>query len=172
MRGSLGKLRFNSNRHFREMAFKTFESFMHGEEFSQPYTSEKTSKMGFLLVKDDGIYLIPSFEHKGSPRELGYVVYASGYNPNHYDHDELWNKTYEYSADDFGEFIPIEKKMIIQLIYGGDLLVNLSENEIETQTILKPKRIKRPNFVRQVVIRGYLKQLTEKGNLKIESLIS
>ena len=125
MRGSLGKLRFNSNRHFREMAFKTLESFYNGEEFSQPYTSKKTSKMGFILVKDDGIYLIPSFHHEGSPRDLGFVIYASGYNPNHYDHDELWNKTYEYSADDFGEFIPIEKNMIVKLIYGGDLIVNL-----------------------------------------------
>ncbi len=172
MRGTLGKLRFNSNRHFREMAFKTFEAFMHGEKFSQPYTKEKTSKMGFLLAKDDGIYLIPSFDHQGTPRDLGFVIYASGYNPNHYDHDELWNKTYEYSADDFGEFIPIEKNMIIQLIYGGDLLVNLSETQIETQTILKPKRIKRPNFIRQGQMVGYLRQLNKKENLKIESPIS
>ena len=38
---------------------------------------------------------------------LNLVVYADGYEPTEENKDTLWDDTYEFSRDDFAEFIPL-----------------------------------------------------------------
>ena len=113
------------------------------------------------MVKDEGIYLIPAYKHEGTPLDIGLVTYASGYNPKYNDPSDLWEKTYEYSADDFAEFITINTNMLIQLIYGGSLTINLSENEIETECVIHKKDKKEPSSERKYLIMNFYKVLKE-----------
>ena len=162
MRGTFGKLKFNTNKQFRELAFKTLESYAHMEKFKIPYTDKKSDDAGFILVKDHGIYLIPAYKHEGTPRDIGLVIYASGYNPKYNDSMNLWEKAHDYSADDFGEFIPMEIDMLIQLIYGGTLTVNLTEDTISTECIINKKDKKEPSSLRKYLIMNFYKVLNER----------
>lgn len=67
---------------------------------------------GFLLVKDQGVYLMSN----GSPRDIvstdgdrktSYLVYAKGCNP---EKDEFWYDTAvdRLGGDDFAQFLPVE----------------------------------------------------------------
>ena len=118
------KLNFKSNKTLRSLAKETLNS----KEFHLPYTKETTNTKSIFLVKDEGIYLMDAFCHKD---ELKYVVYASGYNPKYDKHNDLWERTYEVSRDDFGESIPFEEGALMRIASGGDITINLSETQIE-----------------------------------------
>ena len=101
---------------------------LNSKEFHLTYTKERTKTKSFFLVKDEGIYLMDAFCDKD---ELKYVVYASGYNPKYDKHNDLWERTYEVSRDDFGESIPFEEEALMRIASGGDVTINLSETQLE-----------------------------------------
>ena len=98
------------------------------------------NEQGLWLVKDDGIYLMSASnsDGKGLKKADGkpVVSYASGYDPKY--EDDLWDKTYAVSPDDFAEFIPLgqllEEWTDQELRY---LAVILDEDTLEVAYMLK-----------------------------------
>jgi len=91
-----------------------------------PYTTDETQDYGLWLVKDDGIYLM-------SPTDVRYnrVVYANGFNPQIDDEDDqLWNRTYAISPDDFAEFVPLTEEMMNKAMDTKEIIVDLSKHEL------------------------------------------
>ena len=117
-------LRFASNSTLVELAKLTKEN----KKFNQPYVKRTTTKKGFYLVKDEGIYLMNAFDTRSGNNN--WVIYARGYNPKTTDRDLVWEKAHDVSPDDFAEFIPLSPKAIEILIEGGDLKVKLTETDI------------------------------------------
>ena len=123
------KLTFNSNKSLKSLARETLKA----KTFKQPYTNETIKEKGFYLVKDEGIYLMNAFEledGKTSSSE-GLTVYASGFNPKHDKNDDLWDRTYAISRDDFAEFIPFEEEALMRIASGGNVHIRLSEETLE-----------------------------------------
>lgn len=119
------KLNFKSNKTLRSLAKET----LNADKFKIAYSKETTSQKGFWLVKDEGIYLMNSYLKK--PSSTNKVVYASGYNPKHDKHNDLWERTYQVSADDFAENLPFEEEALMRIASGGDITINLSDTQIE-----------------------------------------
>ena len=117
-------LKFASNSTLVELAKLTKEN----KKFNQPYVKRTTTKKGFYLVKDEGIYLMNAFDTRSGNNN--WVIYARGYNPKTTDRDLVWEKAHDVSPDDFAEFIPLSPKAIDILIEGGDLKVKLTDTDI------------------------------------------
>jgi len=128
-------IKFYSNKNLRKLASDTLRA----KKFYIPYMDKTTTKKGFWLVKDDGIYLINAFKlNKGkNPTDEGYTTYANGYNPNTIDSDELWEKTHRFSSDDFVEFIQLPQDQLKALKFGYALQINLTKTTVET-IVLRP----------------------------------
>ena len=126
-------LNFYSNQNLRNLARDTLQA----KSFRYPYTDKITKKLGVWLVKDDGIYLMNGFKlgKTETPTSMNYTSYANGYNPNCYDSDELWNRTHDFSADDFAEFIQLNQRQLIELKFGYSLQINIYEEFYETITL-------------------------------------
>ena len=122
------KLNFKSNKTLRSLAKET----LNADKFKIAYTKKTTTQKGFFLVKDEGIYLMNSYVNKdGERKNVNSVVYASGYNPKHDKHNDLWERTYQVSGDDFAENIPLDNSALNRLRDGGNLTINLSDTQIE-----------------------------------------
>ena len=122
------KLQFKSNKTLRSLAKET----LNADKFKIAYTKKTTNQKGFFLVKDEGIYLMNSYVNKDGERmNVNSVVYASGYNPKHDKHNDLWERTHEVSGDDFAENLPFEEEALMRIASGGDITINLSETKIE-----------------------------------------
>ena len=122
------KLNFKSNKTLRSLAKET----LNADKFKIAYTKKTTNQKGFFLVKDEGIYLMNSYVNKDGERmNVNSVVYASGYNPKHDKHNDLWERTHEVSGDDFAENLPFEEEALMRIASGGDITINLSETHIE-----------------------------------------
>ena len=119
------KLNFKSNKTLRSLAKETLKA----NTFKIAYSKETTSQKGFWLVKDEGIYLMNSYLKK--PSSTNKVVYASGYNPKYDKHNDLWERTYKVSGDDFAENVPFEEDALMRVASGGDITINLSDTQIE-----------------------------------------
>ena len=119
------KLNFKSNKTLRSLAKET----LNADKFKIAYSKETTSQKGFWLVKDEGIYLMNSYLKK--PSSTNKVVYASGYNPKYDKHNDLWERTYKVSRDDFAENIPLEEEALMRIASGGNLIINLGEDIFE-----------------------------------------
>lgn len=119
------KLNFKSNKTLKSLAKET----LNADKFKIAYSKETTSQKSFWLVKDEGIYLMNSYLKK--PSSTNKVVYASGYNPKYDKHDDLWDRTYEVSRDDFAENVPFEEDALMRIASGGDVTINLSETQLE-----------------------------------------
>ncbi len=119
------KLNFKSNKTLRSLAKET----LNADKFKIAYSKETTSQKGFWLVKDEGIYLMNSYLKK--PSSTNKVVYASGYNPKYDKHNDLWDRTYEVSGDDFAENVPFEEDALMRIASGGDITINLSDTQLE-----------------------------------------
>ena len=101
--------------HFKNQDIKTLLNHSRHNERHYPYTDKTAKEMGLMLVKDEGIYLMSSAKKtlsnpnkedtEGVTHNL--VVYADGYEPTEENKDTLWDDTYEFSRDDFAEFIPL-----------------------------------------------------------------
>tara|TARA_X000000950_G_C13861062_1_gene638753 strand:+ start:229 stop:642 length:414 start_codon:yes stop_codon:yes gene_type:complete len=107
-----------------------------------PYTNEPVMnhEQGLWLVKDDGIYLMSASnsDGKGLKKADGkpVVTYARGYDPKY--EDDLWDKTYAVSRDDFAEFIPIGQ--VLDETYGKELKyldIIVSEETLEVAWMVK-----------------------------------
>ena len=120
------KLKFKSNKTLRSLARET----LFAKEFKIAYRDKTTQDRQFWLVKDEGIYVMNCYLKDGK-RKVEHVVYASGYNPKYDKHDDLWDRTYEVSGDDFVENIPLDISALNRLRDGGNLTINLSETQME-----------------------------------------
>ena len=120
-------LTFNSNKNLKSLARETLSS----NEFHQPYTKETTTEKGIFLVKDEGIYIMDAYADKHPDSYNRRVIYASGYNPKHDKHNDLWERTYQVSADDFAENLPFEEDALMRIASGGDITINLSDTQME-----------------------------------------
>lgn len=122
-------LTFNSNKSLVKLARDT----MKASNFKVAYRDKYTPKKCFYLVKDDGIYLMNCYSNNPN-KELGRdepntVVYASGFNPKF--NDDIWEKTYQVSSDDFAENIYFTDDQLDRIANGGTITVKLSETEYE-----------------------------------------
>ena len=98
------------------------------------------NEQGLWLVKDDGIYLMSASNSDGRGLKKAdgkpVVTYARGYDPKY--EDDLWDKTYAVSRDDFGEFIPMGQ--VLDETYGKELKyldVILTEETLEVAWMVK-----------------------------------
>ena len=88
-----------------------------------PYTNKIAHEIGLTLVKDEGVYLMSSakktlLDPKKEKTETitpNLVVYGRVYKPTESNKDTLWDKTYEFSRDDFAEFIPLTPQQLSNL---------------------------------------------------------
>ena len=88
-----------------------------------PYPSKIAHEVGLTLVKDEGVYLMSSAKktlldttkEKTEHITPNLVVYGKGYAPTKTNTDTLWDKTYEFSRDDFAEFIPLTPQQLANL---------------------------------------------------------
>jgi len=119
-------LTFNSNKNLKSLARET----LFAKEFKTAYVDETTNERSFWLVKDEGIYVMNCYLKDGK-RKVEHVVYASGFNPKYDKYDDLWDRTYAVSRDDFAENIPLDLSQLNRLREGGDLTIKLSPTELE-----------------------------------------
>ena len=107
-----------------------------------PYTHKPVldNEQGLWLVKDDGIYLMSASNSDGRGLKKAdgkpVVTYARGYDPKY--EDDLWDKTYAVSRDDFAEFIPMGQ--VLDETYGKELKyldVILTEETLEVAWMVK-----------------------------------
>ena len=122
-------LTFNSNKNLKSLARETLSS----KVFHQPYTQETTEQRGIFLVKDEGIYLMDAYADKHPDSYNRRVIYASGFNPKHDKHGDLWDRTYAISRDDFGEFIPMDEDALIRIMKGGSVKVRITDYHLEVK---------------------------------------
>jgi len=102
-----------------------------------PYEDKHTKKMGVWLVKDEGIYLMAPTHEERDKDENGktIVCYAEGFSPKV---EDLWNKTYAVSRDDFAEFIPLSEEQVADILAAPKgkkgLTIGLTETQISVST--------------------------------------
>jgi len=114
------KLTFQGSKTLRKLAKVTLDA----SEFKVPYSKETTDEASFLLVKDDGIYLMNSC--KSPIKEQNIVAYAKGFNPK--TNDDCWHDCREaVGGDDFAESIPINEGQLERISNGGSVSINLTE---------------------------------------------
>jgi len=119
-------LTFNSNKNLKSLARET----LFAKEFKTAYVDETTNERSFWLVKDEGIYVMNCYLKDGK-RKVEHVVYASGFNPKYDKYDDLWDRTYAVSRDDFAQNIPLDLSQLNRLRDGGNLTIKLSPTELE-----------------------------------------
>ena len=85
----------------------------------------------FTLVKDDGIYVMSG---ASNDRELWnkeekkfLVSYAKGFD---LDQEDLWEKTYAVSGDDFAETVPLTKTQLLNIAKGQPLRIRITPTEM------------------------------------------
>ena len=123
------KLKFKSNKTLRSLAKET----LNADTFKIAYKKETTDQKGFFLVKDEGIYLMDAYADKHPDSYNKRVIYASGFNPKHDKHGDLWDRTYAISRDDFGEFIPMDEDALYRILKGGSVKVRITDHHLEVK---------------------------------------
>ena len=104
-----------------------------GKPFELPYTEETTEDSGFMLVKDDGIYVMNAYDVGAAKNNL--VAYADGYDPK--DEDTYAMARY-VSADDFADFVPVPRNYLEAIVNKqGYLELALTETEIRIRLMYK-----------------------------------
>ena len=124
----MATLLFNNNKSLKSLARETLKA----ETFRQPYTNKTTKEKGVYLVKDEGIYLMNAFDSNNdkTPKQNGFVVYASGFNPKYDKYGDLWDRTYVVSHDDFAEFVPMDEDQLKRVAEGGIIKIDLSPSTL------------------------------------------
>ena len=56
------------------------------------------------------------------------VAYAKGFDP---DQEDLWEKTYAVSGDDFAEAVPLTRIQLLNIAKGQPLRIKISPTEIQ-----------------------------------------
>ena len=124
----MATLLFNNNKSLKSLARETLKA----SKFKVPYENRTTDEKGFFLVKDEGIYLMNAFnaDNDKTPKQNGFVVYASGFNPKYDKYGDLWDRTYAVSHDDFAEFIPMDEEQLMRVAEGGIIKIDLSPSTL------------------------------------------
>ena len=126
-------LHFTNNKELQDIL-----KFQVSKPRSLPYGEGPTDEIGFVLVKDHGIYLMSPTDEtmpSGNKGTVSFVSYARGYKPTKKNRDTLWYKTHEVSGDDFAVFLGLKIHMIWEIKYkGAHLHVKLTDEEIEYYT--------------------------------------
>ena len=123
----MSTLNFKSNKTLKSLARKTLFS----KEFKIAYRDQTTIEKSFWLVKDDGIYVMNCYVKNGKREKVNQVIYASGFNPKYDKHNDLWDRTYAVSRDDFAENIPLDYSQLNRLRNGGNLTIKVTEESLE-----------------------------------------
>lgn len=110
-------------RHSKSLRALARHTLMH-KKFKTAYLEEYTDQKSFYLVKDSGIYLMNCYEPMGNSN---HVVYAEGYDP---DVEDIWEKTYAISRDDFAVNINQTESELIRIINGGSIDLYLNDDTI------------------------------------------
>lgn len=123
--------------HFKNDTLKRVVQHSQKVKRKIPYEDKYTKDMGVWLVKDEGIYLMaPTHEERDKDANGKTVVcYAEGFSPKV---EDLWNKTYAVSRDDFAEFIPLNDEQVADILAAPKnkkgLTIKLTETEIAVST--------------------------------------
>ena len=123
------KLKFRSNKSLVKLARETITNSNFKIAYRDKYTTDKC----FYLVKDDGIYLMNAYSTpKGkTPKTNKTVVYASGYNPKY--NEDVWEDSYQVSADDFADNIPMSDDQLGRIANGGDVEITITPYTYEVR---------------------------------------
>ena len=121
------KLKFRSNKSLVKLARETIANSNFKIAYRDKYTTEKC----FYLVKDDGIYLMEAYKSKTRGLANGTVVYASGYNPKY--NEDVWEDSYQVSADDFADNIYMTDDQLERVAGGGDVEITLTPKTYEVR---------------------------------------
>ena len=85
----------------------------------------------FTLVKDHGIYVMSGAANDKelwNEKEKKFTVaYAKGFDP---DQEDLWDKTYAVSGDDFAEAVPLTKTQLLNIAKGQPLRIRITPTEM------------------------------------------
>ena len=85
----------------------------------------------FTLVKDDGIYVMSGAAHDkelwDAKAKKYKVAYAKGFD---LDQEDLWEKTYAVSGDDFAETVPLTKTQLLNIAKGQPLRIRITPTEM------------------------------------------
>ena len=86
----------------------------------------------FTLVKDHGIYVMSGAANDkelwNKEEKKFKVAYAKGFDP---DQEDLWDKTYAVSGDDFAEAVPLTKTQLLNIAKGQPLRIRMTPTEIQ-----------------------------------------
>ena len=121
------KLKFNSNKTLVKLARDTITA----SKFKVAYQDKLTADKCFLIVKDEGIYLMNCYHRDNSSAEFSRdssVVYASGFNPKH--NEDVWEDSHAISGDDFAENIYLTDEQLERVANGGSIDISLTEDSI------------------------------------------
>ena len=90
----------------------------------------------FTLVKDHGIYVMSGAAHDkelwDAKAKKFKVAYAKGFDP---DQEDLWEKTYAVSGDDFAESVLLTKTQLLNIAKGKPLRIRITPKRIAYQRI-------------------------------------
>lgn len=109
-----------------------YENLMLKEGFITQEEYDKGKRTPSLtLVKDHGIYVMSGATNDkelwDAKAKKFIVSYAKGYDP---DQEDLWDKTYVVSADDFAESVPLTKTQLYNIAKGQPLGIRLTPTEL------------------------------------------
>jgi|TARA_R100000482_G_scaffold42968_1_gene14951 hypothetical protein len=110
-----------------------YQDFMleHGHITQEEYDEGQRTPC-FTLVKDHGIYVMSGAANDkelwNKEEKKFTVAYAKGFDP---DQEDLWDKTYAVSGDDFAEAIPLTKTQLLNIAKGQPLRIRMSPTEIQ-----------------------------------------
>ena len=85
----------------------------------------------FTLVKDHGIYVMSGAANDkelwNKEEKKFKVAYAKGFDPSQ---EDLWDKTYAVSGDDFAEAVPLSKAQLLYIAKGQPLRIRITPTEM------------------------------------------
>ena len=122
-------LTFKNNESLVKLARETIKA----DKFKLAYEDTYTKDKCFYLVKDEGIYLMDAYDTNKTSKDNGTVVYADSFDPSNDPHEDLWERTYQVSRDDFAENIYINDEQLQRLAKGGDIQITLCEEHYEVE---------------------------------------
>ena len=113
---------------FKDDGFQRMLTHMMNHDRKIPYVQETTDEFGLWLVKDDGIYVMSPSAERDKDGDGVHVIYADGF---HRDEEDIWDKTYAVSGDDFAEFIPLDWEQVKRVKTLGELEIGISATQLE-----------------------------------------
>ena len=109
-----------------------YEDFMLKEGLITQEEYDKGKRTPSLtLVKDHGIYVMSGATNDkelwDAQAKKFKVAYAKGFDP---DQEDLWEKTYAVSGDDFAEAVPLTKTQLLNIAKGQPLRIRITPTEM------------------------------------------